>query len=536
MEPIRDPGLPPRRGYLALMLQAHLPFVRHPEHDEFLEERWLFEAITEAYIPLLEVLGGLVQDRVPHRLTVSLSPPLLNMLSDRLLQARYVRHLEKLIAFAEEEIDRTRDERPFQRLALFYRDSFRHARRIFLDVYEGNLLQGFRRLQEAGSIEVVASAATHGHLPLLAQTPSSVRAQVALGLAEHRRVFGEAARGFWLPEAAFHPDLDEILAQNGVRYCIVDTHGVLNARPGPVFGVYAPLVTPAGVVVFARDAESSTQVWSAQHGYPGDFDYRDFYRDAGFDLAEERVRSFLPPGGARVATGVKYHRITGPGREKEPYVPEWARGKVEAHASNFVASRARQIEGLAARMDHPPIVVAPFDAELFGHWWFEGPQWLDVLLRKTAYEQDSFATVSLGDYLDRHPVAQEAMPAASSWGEGGYNAVWLSGENDWIYRHLDAAARRMERLATAHGEATGLTLRALNQAGRELLLAQSSDWAFIMSRGTVVNYAVERTRSHLSRFHRLAEQLDTGHLDERWIAAIEACDSIFPALDYRIFR
>jgi 1,4-alpha-glucan branching enzyme len=524
------------RGYVALILHAHLPFVRHPEHQEFQEERWLFEAITETYLPLLDVFAGLERDRVPHRLAMSFSPPLLNMLADPLLQGRYLRHLDRMLAFVEDEVRRTRDEPAFQRLATFYRDLLRRARRSFVETHGGNLVNAFRQVQERGHLEILASAATHAFLPLLGAQESSVRAQVRIGLDEHRRFFGRQAEGFWLPEAAFHPELDRILSELGVRYVVVEAHGLLHAEPCPVFGTWAPIVSPAGIAVFGRDGESSAQVWSASHGYPGDFDYRDFYRDVGFDLDEQSVRPLLPASGERVATGIKYHRVTGRTDAKEPYVVERAQAKVEAHARNFVASRERQVDELATTMGHPPLVVAPYDAELFGHWWFEGPQWLDRTIRKAAYDQSTFALCTPLDYLARHPVLQESMPAASSWGEGGYNAVWLGGENDWIYPHLHRAAEKMSALARRFDDATGTSLRALNQAARELLLAQSSDWAFIMSRGTVVNYAVQRTRSHLGRFARLAHDIDRDAVDAAWLAEIEARDNVFPALDYRVFR
>jgi 1,4-alpha-glucan branching enzyme len=523
------------RGYLALVLHAHLPFVRHPEYEEFLEERWLYEAITETYVPLLDALESLRRDRVPHRLTLSLSPPLLNMLTDPLLQARYARHLERLIAFTEEEVERTRNDGAFRRLTVFYRDHLRHTRRSFSDVHRGNLIPGFRRMQEEGGLEIITCAATHGYLPLLAPNERAVRAQVRVGVDEYRRFFGRDPKGIWLPECAFYPGLDRILAESGIRYFLVETHGVLFARPRPIYGPYAPIVTPAGVAAFARDVESSKQVWSASEGYPGDYDYRDFYRDVGFDLDYERVRALLPPTGERIATGIKYYRITGKTAHKEPYNPDWARLKVDSHAANFISNREQQVRWLTGGMDRPPIILAPYDAELFGHWWFEGPQWLELLMRKVAYDQQTFAMVSPGDYLERQPINQRAMPAYSSWGERGYNEVWLSGENDWIYRHLHQAADRMCELADRFPESAGFERRALNQAARELLLAQASDWAFIMSRGTVVEYAVKRTNDHLGRFTKLYDELLGGRIDPGWLGEVEARDNIFPTLDYRTY-
>src|SRR5438093_606734 len=315
------------RGSLALVLHAHLPFVRHPEHEDFLEERWFYEAVTETYVPLLEMLEGLDRDRVPCRLTISLSPTLLGMLADRLLRARYLRHLDRLVELAEKEERRTRGDGQFHRIAELYLARFYRVRAIFLDEWQQDLVAAFRTYQEHGLIDVITCAATHGFLPLLAVNPAAVRAQVEVAAAEYRRFFGRSAEGFWLPECAYEPGLDAELARAGFRYFFVDTHGIAHASPRPVYGVYAPIACESGVAAFGRDPDSSKQVWSAEEGYPGDFWYRDFYRDIGFDLDYEYVRPYLPPTGQRIHTGLKYHRITGKTDQKEPYDPERARAR-----------------------------------------------------------------------------------------------------------------------------------------------------------------------------------------------------------------
>jgi Uncharacterized conserved protein len=281
-------------------------------------------------------------------------------------------------------------------------------------------------------------------------------------------------------------------------------------------------------------------VWSATEGYPGDFDYRDFYRDIGYDLDYDYVRPWLK-GEARRQVGIKYYRITGKTSDKDVYDPDRAREKAPIHAGNFVFNRQRQFEHLRAHMDRPPIVVAPYDAELFGHWWFEGPQWLDYVIRKAAYDQTTFRLITPSEYLDMFPRNQVAQPSMSSWGNKGYSEVWLCGANDWIYRHLHEAARRMAALADRFGadgaaDSDPLLRRALNQAARELLLAQSSDWAFIMHTGTTTEYAARRTISHVARFNRLYEQILAGAVDAAWLAELEARDNLFPWLDFRVYR
>jgi len=520
------------RGLLALVLHAHLPWVRHPEYGAFLEEDWLFEAITETYLPLLGVFERLSADAVPYRVTVSFSPPLLNMLADPLLQTRYERYLDSRIALAEREVARTRHDPSFHPLAQHYLAAFTHARTTYLDRYHRDLIAAFAALADTGSLRLMTSAATHGCLPLLAVNEQAVRMQVELGMSEFRRFFGRPSSGFWLPECAYYSGLDRILAAAGVRYFCVDTHAIELASAPPAYGVYAPLFCPAGVAAFGRDGESARQVWSSVEGYPGDFDYREFYRDIGFDLPDADVRPFLPPTSERAYTGIKYYRVTGTSDHKEPYNPAWARAKAELHAAHFVESRTRQIARMGASPGRPPLFTVPFDAELFGHWWYEGPIWLDFLCRQVAV-QDAFRLTTLDEYLDTYATHQVAEPNSSSWGFKGYHEVWLSSANDWIYGHLHHAADRMIALAHRHPDAQGTTKRALDQAARELLLAQASDWAFIIARGTVVDYAVRRTTEHLTRFRRLADGVESGTIDQSWLTAIESADNIFPTIDYR---
>ncbi len=521
-------------GYLCLILHAHLPFVRHPEHESFLEEQWLFEAITESYIPLINVLERLVSEGIDFRLTVSLSPPLVSMLSDRLLQSRYLSHLDKLIELSSKEVKRTRNLTEFNRVARMYHEHFTAFKEAFRDRFSGNLLEAFKKLQRLGKIELITSAATHGYLPCLTPSEKAVAAQVRVGVSHHTEHFGQPPDGFWLPECAYYPGLDDILAKSGIRYFLTEAHGVLHATPRPKFGLFAPVYCPSGVAAFGRDLESSKQVWSSVEGYPGDFDYRDFYRDVGFDLDLDYIKPYIQPDGTRVFTGIKYYRITGKTDAKEPYDPERAREKAVEHAGHFLEARTRQVRRLSALMDRKPVIVAPYDAELFGHWWFEGPEWLYFLVKK-AHSNPALRLTTLGEYLSEYPVNQVALPAASSWGYKGYHETWLDGANDWIYRHLHRAADMMTELARTHDAPDTMTRRALNQAARELLLAQSSDWAFMMKQGSNESYARKRTERHLRNFLRLHREISGGKIDQNHLASLEFANNIFPRMDYSAF-
>lgn len=518
-----------------MVLHAHLPFVRHPEYDQFLEEDWLFEAITETYIPLINVMEGLVRDNVDFRLTMSMTPPLCSMLLDPLLQERYIRYLNKLIDLTEKEIERTKWDRPFHELAWFYHRRFQEARATFCDGYGRNLVGAFRKFQELGKLEIITCGATHGFLPLMVEHPESIRAQILIARDHYRSCFGCDPRGIWLPECAYVPGVEQFLAEANIRWFITDTHGVAFAHPRPRYGLFAPVYSPNGVAAFGRDVESSKQVWSSEEGYPGDVDYRDFYRDVGFDLEYDYIKPYIHPDGIRCFTGVKYHRITSKSQYKEYYVRQWALDKAASHAGNFLSNRVKQIQHLHGVMQREPLVLSPYDAELYGHWWFEGPEFLNFFMRKAAYDQTTFKLTTPTEYLRRHPTQQIAQPSASSWGHKGYWEVWLESSNAWIYPHLHVAADRMTELARHYQHGDALMQRALKQAARELLLAQSSDWAFIMKTGTTVQYAVKRTKDHLLRFTRIYEQIKAGRIDETWLGSVEWRDNIFPDVNYHYY-
>ena len=525
------------QGYLCLVLHAHLPFVRHPEYDDFLEEDWLYEAITETYIPLLDAFDSLDRDGVDWRLTMSVTPTLAAMLADPLLQMRYVRHLDNLLRLCEKELQRTRFQPEFHRLATMYHDRFLRCRQVFVNQYHHNLLGGFRRFFEAGRLELITCTATHGFLPLMDRNEKAMRAQIELGAREFERHFGRRPQGIWLAECAYAEGADELLRDSGIRYFFVDTHGVLFATPRPKYGVYAPIVCPrSGVACLARDTESSKQVWSAVEGYPGDYEYREFYRDVGFDLDMDYLKPHLHSMGVRTNLGIKYYKITGRTDDKQPYNPDAAREKAASHAGNFMFNREKQIEWLAEQMPgRAPIILAPYDAELFGHWWYEGPIWLEMLLRKIHYDQSTIKTITMPEYLKLYPVNQLCQPPGCSWGYKGYYEVWLEGSNDWIYPHLHEIANRMIELARSNPNPNPVRRRALNQAARELLLAQASDWAFIMKTGTMVEYAVRRTITHVANFNALYDQIKNDRIDEPWLAEIEGRDNLFPGIDYRLY-
>ncbi len=523
------------KGYWCFQLHAHLPFVRHPDYPDFLEEDWLYEAITETYIPLLSVFENFVYDNIDFALTMTITPSLANMLADPLLQSRYYAKLNKLIELSEKEVLRTLNLPQYHQAALMYEQKFKNCKYIW-EKYHGNILNGFKKLQDEGKIEIITCCATHGFLPLMTNETAQ-RAQIKIAVKDYEKHFGRSPKGIWLAECAYTYGVEKFLKEEGIRFFFMESHGILYATPRPKYGVFAPVYCPNGVAAFSRDMETAHQVWSADSGYPGDPDYREFYRDLAYDLDYDYIRPYLHSDGVRRNIGVKYCRITGkvPLNEKQPYNPQWADNKARMHAENFVFNRTKQIEYLNGLMHKEPLVVSMYDAELFGHWWFEGPNFINYIFRTIHNTKSCFKPITPIQYLDMFPTNQVCQPSASSWGDKGYFEVWLNPKNDWIYKHLHKAADRMVEIASENRNAQGIKQRALNQAARELVLAQSSDWAFIMTTGTMVEYAEKRTKEHVYNFTVLYNQIKNNNVDEGFLSNLEYKNNIFPEIDYKVY-
>ena len=337
-------------GYWCPVLHAHLPYVRHPEYPEFLEEDWFFEALSETYVPLVRVLDGLLQDGVDYRLTMTLSPPLLSMMQDDLLVGRYHRYLDRLVDLSHREVERTQArDRRFADVARFYAHEFTDIRRIFRETYGSDIVRAFRKHRDAGKLEIITCGATHGFLPLMETVPQAVRAQIQVAVqplpqGPRPRPLGDLApgvrllpRGRGVPARGRHP----------LR---------LPRVPRPDRRPPAPALRRPRAPGHARAAWcSSAATWSRRarcgapsRATPGDYDYREFYKDVGWELPMDYLADFLPDG-ARKNLGLKYYRVTGKVGlgDKQPYVRAWALEKAASHAGNFLGNRQKQIEHLA---------------------------------------------------------------------------------------------------------------------------------------------------------------------------------------------
>lgn len=523
-------------GYWMPILHSHLPFVKHPDYDYFLEEHWLFEAITECYIPIIQRLKKLESEGVYFRLTTSVTPPLTEMLADRHLMDKYVAYLDRLIELAQKEERRIAHDSEFSHLPHYYKERIGSIKSFFVHELNYSVLNGYRELSEKGYLEIITCGATHGFLPLLSVNKRAVEVQVELAVASHTKHFGKSPDGIWLPECAYYDGLDGILSNSGIKYFILDSHGLIYGKPTPKYGVFAPIFTQEGVAAFGRDPESSRQVWSSKIGYPGDENYRDFYRDIGYDLDFEYIKPYIDPDGNRVFTGFKYYSVGNEEGHKWAYDPEKAYYKALEHAQNFHLNRDKQTSHLNELMDRPPLIVSPYDTELFGHWWYEGPDFLYHLFREID-RHGVVESITPMEYLGIHQKNQVIVPSPSSWGDKGYYDVWLNKGNDWVYKHLHFMADKLCELAGSYYESSDAVCeRLLNQMGRELLLAQSSDWAFLITTRTATEYSTRRTKEHISNFHKLLDMLESNDVDFEFLERVEHKNSIFGFFDFRIYK
>jgi len=526
------------RGSLMFVLHAHLPFVNHPAESSFLEENWFFEAVAETYVPIISSLERLAADGIRPGVAVSISPTLGAMLENEELEEKMALYLESRLELIEKELHRAADNPQLLKTVHLYKKLYEDAAAL-MHKYSGDLITPLKALQHSGHIEIITTSATHAVLPLLTR-PEALRAQLAVAAEDYHDRFNRKAAGFWLPECGYDGRLSSYLKLAGFNYTFMESHAVEAAGAAAHGGVYAPYRTSNGLGLFARDAASSREVWSATHGYPGDPAYREFYRDLGYDGEYDDIRPYLGGDGARRPLGLKYYRITGSGVDlaaKQYYDPDLALARVEAHAADFLEKRVAQTDAVYGEKGSRPLIVSCYDAELFGHWWFEGPAFLEAVIRRIRQERLPLQFVTPSEYLNSCQEPRELAPGMSSWGEHGYFDPWVNKSNDFIYNAVYAATDKMIETANRfrNQDLTSVSLRALNQAARETLLAQSSDWAFLLYIGSHAPYAKARVEDHAASALKLLGEVIEKRVDEQALLELERRNNLFPRLDFRVF-
>jgi 1,4-alpha-glucan branching enzyme len=539
-----------------LALHSHLPYVlnhgRWPHGSD-----WICEAALDTYLPLLEAFRSLAEQQTPAPVTIGFTPVLANQLASPV----FVREMEtffaqRLAACAEAPASLAKTgESALLPLVEYWRDRLLRLQRLFQAI-DGDLVRAFRALEAAGRLEIIGSAATHGFLPLLARD-ESIRFQLAVGTAEHKRLFGRRPQGCWLPECAYRPrgpwapwpggprsgmrrGIEEHLADAGFRFFFVDSHLAAAGQPLGLSGdplafdpeVHQPVGATAtkakqrspytayrvaqhhgvDIAAFVRDPRASMQVWSRFEGYPGDGAYLEFHK-------------------MRWPGGLKLWRVSGAGVDlgaKEAYDPGLALDRARGHAAHF-AGILGGIAGAQTRRDG--VVVAPFDTELFGHWWAEGPDFLDAVYQELRGRPEIRPSTG-SQHLLRNPGRPAIRMPAGSWGANGDFSMWLSEQTAWTWQRLWPLEEQFWDVAPA-ALGSDDTRFIVAQAARELLLAQSSDWQFIISTGAAADYGERRFREHCADTEELVRALVDGspaalERAHRRAAELAERDALFP--------
>ncbi|AEC52883.1 hypothetical protein PNA2_1970 [Pyrococcus sp. NA2] len=523
------------KGYLTFVLHTHIPYVRKHGKWPFGEE-WLFEVIAGSYIPLLMEFERLKEKRVEFELVISFTPVLMEQLNDAYMKEQFEEFMKVKIEAMKKDLEKFKDEKV--KRAIRYMIGYFENVYSYWEKINGDLLKEFRRLQKEGHLEIITSAATHGYLPLLGRD-EAIEGQIANGIETYKKYFKDTPKGLWLPECGYRPSglwrspssekvvwrkgIEHFLEKYGIRYFIVESHlideGSATLRYGEILpanskrSTLRPYFLKNGIAVFARNRETGAQVWSSHIGYPGDPWYREFHKRA------ER-------------SGGRYWRVTGTRDlgKKEPYEPEKALERVEEHAMHFIGLVSSLLENFEKEEGEKGIVVAPYDTELFGHWWFEGVKWLGRVLELA--ENNGIKTVTLENFLEEfNGKRYEIELKEGSWGMYGNHYTWWNPRVEWTWKVIHLAEDRMVYLATKYHGKDPIANRILEQLVRELLLLESSDWQFLITMKQGEEYGKARIVEHAYKFNKLAEELEryvkTGEFDLETLEKIEEEDKVF---------
>ena len=559
-------------GAFCLVLHSHLPYVlAHGKWPHGMD--WLNEAASETYVPLLNVLYDLVEEGISPKITVGITPVLAEQLGHEDFTGEFDDYLEQRIQIAidnRKEFERTNSpERAV--LAAFWQRFYSNIKKTYKERFHWDIPGAFKKLQDGGHIEIITSCATHGYVPLLGND-ECVQAQVNQGVATYKKHFGRQPRGFWLPECAYRPrypwkhpvpyegdtgeavmrkGADEFLSEAGLDYFYIDSHLLKGGQPIGVYidrfealkklwaqfeQQYRPeemgktphlpyLVNSSAepkrpVGIFTRDPETGIQVWSGQAGYPGEGYYLEFHK------------KYFPGG-------LRYWRVTQSQCDlidKMVYQPAKAFSSIPSQAAHFVGLIKGVLANDAAVKETGGALCAPFDAELFGHWWFEGPMWIYYLCKRVHRDPDLRMATCAEVYDEQKPTTVVQIPEGS-WGEGGFHWIWLNDWTSWTWKHIYEAEDKMVSLVCRYRDKPNAK-RVLEQLARELLLLESSDWQFLISTWSARDYAELRVDWHFDAFTRLAdiaERVGEGGIlagaDLEMLEETEKRDSIFANID-----
>lgn len=525
------------RAYVNLVLNAHLPYIRQIEQEDFFEEDWYYEAVVESYLPTIRALKELNRRNVPFKITLVISPSLSEMMKDSLLNERLLKYIQKHIELGNKECARLKDEPQLLENAKSILSEYKTAKKELTLLYR-SVLDAFLSLPY-DKVEFISTAATHSFLPLYESRPSFLNASFAVSDKVHNANFKKKPEGVWLPGGGYFPDLDRYIKNNMLKaeYFFVPSNAFALSSSFIERSAYAPVRTKSGLYAFALDASIQDKVTSPILGYPGDDDYREFYRDIGYDLPFSYIGPYVHNSENRGFTGYKYYAVSGKRETKEIYNKERAHSKAVLHAEDFVHTLEEKANRVCASIsDIPPIFNIAFDAELFGHWWKEGTVWLSKVISLINKSKVLSLTNSKEYILENASKIKDAEPAYSYLSNGTYAYPYMDGENNSLVRLIYGAIDTTEDLVRRfQNEPNPVRRRYVAMAVKNVLLLSASDWPFLLHNKTCPNYAKERIIEHLSNIDKVVSLLSGGKVETSWIVKAEKKYPLFEGLDFTTF-
>ncbi len=492
---------------ICIILHAHLPFVCDSSRDLPLEEIWLYQNIAECYIPLVMMCNSLLKKNIQPSIALSLSPTLITMLQQDYYKHRFKQWCLQLCEFSD--ILKKHNRKAVK--ALHFYDAFITDRLHYIE--NNDVLDELQYLACNNAVELLTTAATHPFMPLLRHFPYMMRLQIKLGIDTFYSRFGYKPDGFWLPEMGYCYGMDSYLIDENINYTIVNDKSILMSNAVPHYGNFFPSVTKSGLMILPRDTVLSMKIWSGQ-GYPGNPYYREFHRDALYELQE------LSPTPDNTLLGLKIYAVTG-SDDKKYYNPDCIPEIVSKQVDDFIDTIYKRSEQVANITNKPPVFILPFDAELFGHWWFEGPLFLELLIEKIAQLHD-VELIMPSDLLGSECATVDLVE--SSWGKQADFSTWY---NPLVRRN----AAMLDEIMYEFLQYVNLKNEMLYQCAREILLAMASDWLFMISTGSYTDYAGRRFSEHSDATRTLLTMLNNNESNETLIHERYKKYPIFPTID-----
>ncbi|MBQ6781098.1 MAG: DUF1957 domain-containing protein [Treponema sp.] len=514
---------------LILVIVGHQGYIRHIEDgaDYASENELLFDSISNTYLPLINLFYRLEAESVPFKVSLVLSPMLCALFDDPMVQQQYIEWLDDRIALGEKEIIRCKDDDSLCDNARSILAQYKKDKADFCDKYEQNLLKQFAEIAKNEHLELIATAASYAYLPHYADMPEVLNAQVEAGLYSHRRYFGAAPEGFWLPYLGYADDVEKVIRSYGINYTILDTRSILFSKDSPADGIFSPVRCYNSLVVFGRDKDTPADIVAEETGFMHNPLYKNLYKDIGFELDADALGNCSASGKARVATGYRYWS-----KQDTVYDKKAALAQAEKDAKTFLDAKKTKLDAAEGLLNgNDASLVCAFDAAMLGQDWAEGMYFLEQVIRGS-----EGMTLSCGaDLIQNQFSLPKIKPYPSAASGTGYGEDLLDSSNGWMLRHTRKMCERMIDLAGRFPDDTGLKVRLLNLGAKELMIAQCGDWAKMLHEGRYPEYVTERFKQCIASFIAVFDSLGSNTVSTEWLTKIEREHPLFPWMNYRIF-